>query len=274
MPQAEIQIHAFGEDSLQLYKQRAVDWHRSPHNKMLLAFLATHPRGVTTEEIRTFFWPDAPNPAAIHTAVQKLRDLIGGAHIVNQNGIYMLTGETWLDWTEYELLYVRARQKPLGERLDDHRQATQLYRGDFLQGVNNLWVVEERARLRNMQAWLLWTIAAIYDRDEQRIEAMHFLDMALQVNPVFDPAVEHKMRLLERMDERSEAVAFFRRYEQRILTQLGVAPSPKIVNLVKRWETKPELMVTAPVTDDALLRSSRVPTAGPQHYYLQHYERA
>jgi tetratricopeptide (TPR) repeat protein len=72
MPQAEIQIHAFGEGALQLYKQRVMDWHRSPHNKMLLAFLAMHPRGVTTEEIRTFLWPDAPNPAAIHTAVKKL----------------------------------------------------------------------------------------------------------------------------------------------------------------------------------------------------------
>src|SRR5258706_2605095 len=190
MPQAEIQIHAFGEGALQLYKQRVMDWHRSPHNKMLLAFLAMHPRGVTTEEIRTFLWPDAPNPAAIHTAVKKLRDLIGSAHIVNQNGIYMLNGDTWLDSTEYESLYVRARQKPLAQRLDDYRQATQLYRGDFLQGINNLWVVEERARLRNMQAWLLWTIAAIYDQDEQRREAHYFLQQALHVNPIFDPAVE------------------------------------------------------------------------------------
>jgi DNA-binding SARP family transcriptional activator len=119
LPQAEIQIHVFGEGALQLYKQRVMDWHRSPHNKMLLTILARHPRGVTTEEIRTFLWPDAPNPAAIHTAVKKLRDLIGGARIVNQNGIYMLNGDTWLDAMEYELLYVRARQKPLAERLDD-----------------------------------------------------------------------------------------------------------------------------------------------------------
>jgi two-component SAPR family response regulator len=188
--------------------------------------------------------------------------------------IYGLNGAVWFDATEYQLLYTRARQKPLDERIYDYRQAVSLYKGDFLQGVENLWVVEERARFRNMQSWLLWTIAAIYDRDEQRIEAMNFLDMALRVNPIFDPAVEHKMRLLERMDERSEAVALFRRYEQRILTQLGISLSPKIVNLVKRWETKPELMVTAPFSDDALLRSSRVPTAAPQHYYLQQPEQA
>jgi len=270
LPQAEIQLHALGEGGLHLFRQRIQDWPRSPGNRMLFTFLASNPRGVTVEQIRTFLWPAAPNAASIHTAVKKLRDLVGSETVLQQNGVYRLNGAVWFDVTEYQLLYTKARQKPLDERIYDYRQAVSLYKGDFLQGVENLWVVEERARFRNMQAWLLWTLAAIYDRDEQRIEAMQFLDMALQVNPIFDPAVEHKMRLLERMDERSEAVAVFRRYEQRIQSQLGIAPSPKIINLVKRWESAPELMVTAPFSDDALLRSSRVPTAAPQHYYLQH----
>jgi hypothetical protein len=39
-----------------------------------------------------------------------------------------------------------------------------------------------------------------------------------------------------------------------VLVHLGIVPSPKLASLVKRWETSPELLVTAPFGQEALLQ--------------------
>lgn len=267
--QAEITLYLMGNYQLKVLDQ-SIDLGRHDLCRQLLAFLALHPQGVSMTQIREQLWHDAPNANAVHKQFEQLRDFLGKRELIAfTNGLYRIQADCWIDVLEYERLYANAQERPLVERIEPYRSAILLYRGEFMPGVQNMWVEEERLRLRNLQAWLYWMLGAIYEKDHQELPALYLLNEALRVNPLFDPAVQDKLRLLDHMDDRSEGMAFYDQYRKRVKAQWGIEPSPKLSHIIERWRTDPELMVTGPFNRKDLQRATRLPTTyGPQRLIL------
>jgi DNA-binding SARP family transcriptional activator len=261
-PQAVIEIRAFGEGRLHVY-QSPLNWGKSANNRLLLTFLAMHPQGVTAQQLKTHLWPDVPSYDPLYTAITNLRSFLGkqGGHLENRQGRYRLVSTTWLDVIEYERLYVAAQQTTdHSERFRLYKTATALYTGDFLEGItDNLWASEQAARLRNLQAWLLWTLGAIFYDDKQYAQAKAMLYNALEINPIFDPAIEQLMRLYDATGERMEGAALYARYERRVATEHEIKPSPRLQRLYQRWQNHPEITVTGPFANRDVLGPTRQP---------------
>src|SRR5262249_6191335 len=261
-PHVTIEIRAFGEGSLHIH-QNPLIWSKSVNNRLLLTFLAMHPQGVTAQQLKAHLWPDVTSFDALYTALTNLRSFLGkqGGHLEQRQGRYRLVSTTWLDVIEYERLYLAAQQATdQAERYRLYKAATALYSGDFLEGIDdNLWASEQAARLRNLQAWLLWTLGALYYDDKQYAQAKAQLYKAIEINPIFDPAIEQLMRLYDATGERMEGAALYARYERRVMAEHKIKPSPRLHRLYQRWQSQPEVTVTEPFANREAIGSPRRP---------------
>ena len=103
-----------------------------------------------------------------------------------------------------------------------------------------------------------------YD-DKQYAQAKALLYKALTINPIFDPAIEHLMRLHDATGERMEGATLYARYERRVMAEYKVKPSPRLQRLYQRWQDHPEVTVTAPFAN----RDAIGPTRRPVPYVGQ-----
>jgi DNA-binding SARP family transcriptional activator len=260
--EAKFEVSAFGLGGIRV-RGKAIDWNARPMQKVVLVYLAMHPDGVDKEQFISDLWPEQEGDATLHTTLRGIRSLVGQDIVLYDNGLYSLTKDVWFDVHDYERLYVATRARELSERIDGYRQAIDLYQGPLLHGVySSLWLEQERMRLASLQGWLLWSVGAMYHQDGQHIESMHFIDQALQINPLFDPAIEAKIRLLEFMGQGTEAIVILRLYEQRLKAQLGIDLSRGLGRLRDRL-MRPDEQLTEPFMDRMhVLRASQVPMRG------------
>ena len=117
---------------------------------VLLARLATEPRGFTREALADFLWPGIPrhnSRASLRQALHVIRRAVGGEALLEGRGRVAITSQLDSDW---------ARLQAAAGRKDDPAVLT-LYRGAFLEDLPVLdvldadqWVEGERTRLARL----------------------------------------------------------------------------------------------------------------------------
>lgn len=153
--------------------------------------------------------------------------------ISNHDQSYMLKREgVWVDADAFEQLAKRAALVQRDAHWDEasrcYADALALYRGDYLEeDLYADWCAEERERLREIFFDAVAGLANIYRRQGRFDEAAQACRTAL----VREPCREHFHRLLmdclARSGQPDRAVTQFRRCEQILAAELGVAPLPE-----------------------------------------------
>jgi DNA-binding SARP family transcriptional activator len=195
----------------------------------LLAYLLITGKAHSRQHLVDLLFDGPGDPkAALRWTLSKLRGAIGADYLLadRQEIAFNFDGDYWFDVTAFEV----------GE--------TDLYRGDFLEGVSlrdalgfEEWLFFERERLRDRyQAALVRQLEAAEDSgDDQAVaETGHQL---LRLDNLREDWYRAVMRAYARLGKRDAALVQFERCRQILVEELGVEPAEETTALVGQIQT-------------------------------------
>jgi ABC-type oligopeptide transport system substrate-binding subunit/DNA-binding SARP family transcriptional activator len=211
-------------------------------SQSLLAYLILHrhhpqPR----DRMVGLFWGDRPERkarASLSTALWHIRRclphetlILSDSHTVQ----FDPQSDLWLDVEEFERLadsrWPMADGSPNQEAISHLQSAISLYRGDFLDGFYDDWIINERYRL---EALFLEALARLMIGHEARGEHDAALVTALRLlghDPLREDAHRAAMRAYCRLGQRNAALEQYHRCREVVLEELGVEPMVETTEL-------------------------------------------
>jgi len=206
---------------------------RPPTSKSqsLLAYLAIH-RGQPQprERLADLFWGDRPERRArrsLTTALWHIRRclpdeqvLLADAHCAQ----FDPRADLWLDVAEFESLAARPALSSLQSAVD-------LYRGDFMDGFYDDWILNERYRLEALFQEALAHLMTGWEAQGAHDQALATALRLLQHDALREDAHRLAMRALCALGQRSAALEQYRRCQKTLEQELGADPSAETTEL-------------------------------------------
>ena len=208
-----------------------------PKRLALLARLALAGPGAYTsrETLMALFWPDFDAPRArrsLSQAVHFLRGELRPEVIVSrQDGLAVSSSTLWCDAVEFEEAYSRGELK----------RALELYRGELLPGTHvdaapefDQWLETKRRALhqragRGAVALAEWSVT-----QRQPGDAGRWARQAIALSPTDETVVQSALRVLDRIGDRTGALASYDAFARRIREEFDVEPAAETVQLVQQ----------------------------------------
>jgi predicted ATPase/DNA-binding SARP family transcriptional activator len=262
--------------------------------RSLFAYLVTYRnRPHTRDLLAGTFWPDLPDATArrrLSNALWQIRrafQFVPGAGCQKEpeeawslTAVLVTEGDTvqlspdlpfWLDKEEFEQQVTGSQQQKFGLAVDGLLYAAELYKGEFLAGYYDDWVVVERERLQGMLLEVLGRLVVGYKGQGELEPALRFARRLAAEEPWQERAHREVMQLCHLLGEDAEALKQFEICRRSLARELGVEPSPEMVTLAdeiaarSRLVRPPLLPATArPVIAPPLERPDRLPLVGRQ----------
>lgn len=213
----------------------------------LLVHLLLHPEGRTKEQVGLAFWPDA-SPAQLrnsfHVTLHRLRRALGDLRAV------VVEGERYrVDPAVVAEFDVPSFEKDLRAALTALRRQAEgavcdlelvmeRYRGDFLDGepVGD-WHLEVRDRLQRAFVDGMLALGDALARDGRHAKAAEAYRRVLARDELHEEALRALMRAQAELGERAQALRAFQRFNDRIRTELGSAPSAETERLAAAFRS-------------------------------------
>jgi ABC-type transport system substrate-binding protein/DNA-binding SARP family transcriptional activator len=202
-------------------------------SQSLLAYLALRrQRPQPRERLAALFWGDRPERKArrsLTTALWHIRRclppadedlLLSDVHTVQ----FDPQADLWLDVAEFEFLVSRSELSCL-------QSAVALYRGDFMDGFYDDWVLDERYRLETLFSEALARLMMGLEAGGEYNGALAIGLRLLQHDPLREDAHRLAMRALCRLGQRNAALEQYRRCQEIVKRELNAEPMPKTVEL-------------------------------------------
>lgn len=212
---AEGKLRAFGFGSPTVEKNgQRLEWD-SLKALELLFYLLEHRGGVSTFEVAEALWPgktEAKASSSFHTTLYRLRKAMGGEVVRSANRRYYLQSSFALEYDveRYRALAASARRSA---HLDDYARAADLYRADFLLGVDSAWAETTRLALHTEHLALLVAAAESADRAGHYEAATRFYGATTLHEPYSESAWEALANLWERRGHAAKAAEVRGRFE-------------------------------------------------------------
>jgi len=130
----------------------------------------------------------------------------------------------WLDVEEFEALAARSEAASL-------HPATALYRGDFLDGFYDDWIISERYRLESLYLETLARLIAVYEAGKDDQAALAMALRLLDRDPLREEAHQAAMRAYCGLGQRKAALLQYRRCLEILRKELDVEPTVETQNL-------------------------------------------
>jgi predicted ATPase/DNA-binding SARP family transcriptional activator len=221
----------------------------SARPRELLVYLLMHPEGRTKEQAGLAFWPDASTAQLrnnFHVTLHRLRKALGNPDWVTlTNERYRVDPAILQDFDvtrfEQELADARRALKRQEEGATAKlEQALARYRGDFLDGepVGD-WHVEHRDRLQLMYVQALMELGAHHAHEERHGKAAEAYRRVLTRDELHEEALRALMRSLSEVGDRSQALRVYRRFAERMRTELEAEPAKDTMRLFERLQSAP-----------------------------------
>ena len=201
----------------------------------LLALLANSvDKSLSRDRVIGLLWPESDDRTARHLladSVYVLRSALGaGAILTSADELRLSSDDVRVDVAEF-------RQALAAERWAD---ALALYRGDFLDGffVRNAseferWASSERARLHADAIRAASAHTRALERAGRMREAVAAAERALELAPCDEAVFRRLFTLLIATDNHARAEALSRGFVERLAFELGIAPSPQTMRIIK-----------------------------------------
>ena len=205
--------------------------------RMLLALLLLHANEpVPVDVLAESLWDGTPPPTAakmIQGYVSQLRKAVGDGVLVTRPSGYLLALDTdELDATRFASQVDDAASRPPADAAAQLRSALQLWRGPPLADFRyDGFAQTEIARLEEAR---LAAIEARVDADlacGRHAEVVPELEALVTEHPLRERPVEQLMLALYRSGRQADALAVYRRAQQRLDEELGLEPGPDLRGL-------------------------------------------
>ena len=206
----------------------------------LLAYLVVN-RQQAHERTRLagILWPDQPEARArrsLNTALWRLRQTLGpaaGAIVADATTVrFVPPFPCWIDAEEIGRLN---EHTPVGRLA----RAVEHYRGDFLAGFYDDWVLLEQERLRECYLRGLERLMTYHRVRGEFEEAITCARRILAYDPLREEMHRELMRLYQAAGKRSAALAQYRFCCQALKVELGLQPMPETTALYERIRAGP-----------------------------------
>ena len=196
----------------------------------LLCFLAFSGEWMSRERLSELFWPDADQGSAR----RNLRQLLSRTKQLDGSEGLELTSDMarWKVESDLSLF----REALAG---NDWLVALERYYGDFLDGFTvddsirfDSWMSQERENLRNVYREAALRGALLLEKSGRYDEASKHLAAILEGDPLAEDVLQLYLRNLYLTGRRDTALQAYRRFEQRLDEEVGMAPLQQTVELV------------------------------------------
>ncbi len=201
------------------------------HLPRLLFFFALDKPVVTRSEICQAFWPDLASDQAVnvfHVTKRRLHKALNFDVLVHEGGYYRINPEVSVEYdiAEFVGALVRGRAPETEDKASAWQQAIDLYKGPFLQGHVDQWILDRRADYQKGYLEALSEMARIRLAEGRQEHALGLLLRAVNENDRYEPIHRQIMQLYADLGRRSEAAAHYRKLADQ-LKQEGKEPEPE-----------------------------------------------
>jgi DNA-binding SARP family transcriptional activator len=218
-------INEEGEDNLEVYalgpgfvllNHEAIDtW--EGHLPRLLFFFALDRPVITRSEICQAFWPELDTDQAVnvfHVTKRRLHKALDMDVLVHEGGYYRVNPEFGIhyDVMNFVSYLMLGRDKNNPDRMHAWQRAIDIYRGPFLQGHSDGWILDRR------RDFLAGYLEALMEMSTFRIEqgrkehALSLLHRALTADSSREDIHREVMKLFTHLGRRSEAAAHYQKF--------------------------------------------------------------
>lgn len=214
-------------------------------NGVFAYFIKNINKNVSKERILEDLWPNM-NPVQtstwLHTYIYQIRSVLKkygldqGLNYKNKGYCLDSKGKS-SDVKQFEKLLTHAMVERIDYPSEYLKKAIQFYRGEFLQGFYNTWIVEEKNRLERLYLTILERLSKIHIEAKEYPDAMVYLRMLLKLDPLSEYAHEMLMRIYEKTGDRTSVINHFKAYYKTLNDELGIEPKKEIKALYNRCKT-------------------------------------
>jgi ABC-type oligopeptide transport system substrate-binding subunit/DNA-binding SARP family transcriptional activator len=227
---ATLQLYVLGTLDMR-YGDQSLPKPPTQKSQSLLAYLVLHRhQPQLRDRLVGLFWGDRPERRArrcLSTALWRIRRclpddglILSDPHTVQ----FDPQADLWLDADVFES---HARQ----DDTPSLSSAVTLYRGDFLDGFYDDWIINERYRLETLFLEALARLMVCYERKGDPNGALATALQLLSHDPLREDAHRLAMRAYCRLGQRNAALEQYGRCQKSIREELGVEPMAETMEL-------------------------------------------
>lgn len=228
-----LEVNALGPGYVLLNGEPIETW--EGHLPRLLFFFALDRPVVTRSEICQAFWPDLENDQAVnvfHVTKRRLHKALDFDVLVHEDGYYRVNPDVSIhyDIMAFVGALVQGRAPETEDKAARWQEAIELYRGPFLQGHSDKWIVERRRDYQTGYLEALGQMARIRLEEGRQENALSLLQKASSENDRYEPIHRQIMQLYADLGRRSEAAAHYQRLADRLKGE-GAVPDKETQEL-------------------------------------------
>ncbi|HEX3051003.1 MAG TPA: BTAD domain-containing putative transcriptional regulator [Aggregatilineaceae bacterium] len=214
-----LEVYALGPGYVLLNGEPIDTW--EGHLPRLLFFFALDRPVVTRSEICQAFWPDLDNDQAVnvfHVTKRRLHKALDFDVLVHEGGYYRVNPEiaVYYDIMQFVGALVKGRSPESADKAALWQEAIDLYRGPFLQGHSDSWIVERRRDYQTGYLEALSEMAKIRLQEGRQEHALGLLLRAVSENDRYEPIHRQIMQLYADLGRRSEAAAHYQKLVEKL----------------------------------------------------------
>ncbi len=224
-----LEVYALGPGYVLLNGTIIDNW--EGHLPRLLLFFTLNRPVVTRSEICQAFWPDLDPDQAVnvfHVTKRRLHKALDLDVLVHDEGYYRVNPEinVYYDVMEFVRMLMKARGSDNPQEIEAAWQrSSELYRGQFLHGHDDGWIVERRHDYVAGYIETLDHLSNIWLKRGRNEQALMLIKRAVDADPQNEALHRYLMTIFVQVGRRSEAVAHYQRLSAQ-LKHAGRQPEP------------------------------------------------
>ena len=215
----------------------------------ILCFIASRRhRRASKDTIIDTFWGEADFEAVeknFHPTVSHIRKALNSNQPLKQNfllyrdGDYQLNPEFSynIDTEEFDRLVTEGetarREREFDRCISSYEAAIAIYRGDFMKGIYDDWVEEQRSYYREQYLRLLEALAAVAQKTEDWTRSLHLAQQILRDDPFREDVHCMIMRALAGQGNRHAVKEQYGTLQKLLKKELGVEPAAETQRVYK-----------------------------------------
>jgi DNA-binding SARP family transcriptional activator len=230
-----LEVFALGPGYVLMNGQPIDTW--EGHLPRLLFFFALDRPIITRSEICQAFWPELDTDQAVnvfHVTKRRLHKALNMDVLVHDGGYYRVNPELAIHYDVMDFVgaLMAGRDEENANRVAAWQKAIDIYRGPFLQGHTDRWIVDRRKDYQAGYLEALTEMAHVRLSEERPEHALGLFQRALSENPSHEALHREVMQLYTHLGRRSEAAAHYQRLVEELKKE-GREPSAETQTLYR-----------------------------------------
>jgi len=232
----DLEVYGLGESRVVYRSQEIEKW--EGHLPRLLFFFTLDKPTVTRSEICRAFWPELHTDQAVnvfHVTTRRLHKAMQFDVLVHTESLYQVDPSlsVYYDVLDFVETLTKGRNQENGHAADYWQHAIQLYRGAFLNGHSDAWILDRRAAFQQGYLEAMREVAEIWEQQGRKEMALDVYKKGLEEDYQQHDFHHAVMQLYDDLRRRAEALAHYHEMCKN-LQRLKIPMTPENVALYEQ----------------------------------------